>query len=521
MRTVTTITLIAVLLTSIIPMLHADARHSDAPKGPDPDATYSLDGTGASLPFQLIDLWLMKIKEMHDNFNMNPESIGSDMKNYKGVIPFAGTGTPLDKNELESIDPILHIPEILDTVNMGWNYPVAHADTGRELRIDGAGASFAFPMMDLWRVKYGELYPNVKFNYQSIGSGGGVKQHIERTVTFSASDAPLTGSEYEKAPGSVTIPAMIGAISIAYNVPSVPESGLNLTAEALCGIFLGTITKWNDPAIADANPDLELPSKSIAVAHRSDGSGTTFAFTEYLSLVCPEWDERVGYGKSVPWPTGVGAAGNEGVAGIVKTTPNSIGYVTLAYAFQTDMTTAAIQNGDNTNFVLPSIQSASDASEGAARTLPKATESWHGVNLLAAPGENSYPITSFSYMILHSDLKGSAKDLEHAKAAIDLNAWMITDGQKYSPDLLYVPISTPVTNIGLEGLSTITYDGEPLYTGPISIGEATVEPFPPQQEKKIPSWLKQVFKFYVDDQITDDELINALQFLIQEEIIKV
>lgn len=405
-----------------------------------------------------------------------------------------------------------------------WDYnPIVQDDSGREFRIDGAGASFAFPMMDLWRVKYGESHPNVKFNYQSIGSGGGVKQHIEKTVSFAASDAPLRASEYEKAPGSITIPEMIGAISLAYNIPGVQDSGLKLTEDALCGIFLGTITKWDDPLIAGANPRVELSSDSIATVHRSDGSGTTFAFTEYLSKVCPAWDEQIGYGKSVPWPIGVGAAGNEGVAGVIKTTPNSIGYVTLAYAFQTGMTTAAIQNGDHTNFVLPTIQSASDASSGAATLLPDASDSWEGVNLLAAPGENSYPITSFSYIILHPDLKGSVVDIEHAKAALDLIAWMITDGQKYSPELQYVPISVPVVNIGLEGISKVTYDGQPVYTGITSIGQDAPElELPVQQDAaKIPEWLRHVFKFYADGNITEDELLNGLRYLIQEGVIKI
>lgn len=394
--------------------------------------------------------------------------------------------------------------------------PILYVDAQQDLRIDGAGATFAFPMMDLWRVQYGELNPNIQFNYQSIGSGGGVKQHIEKTVSFAASDAPLKASEYEQAPGSITIPEMIGAISLAYNIPGVSDSGLKLTSDALCGIFLGTITEWDDPEIADVNPDFDLPNDGIAAVHRSDGSGTTFAFTEYLAKVCPEWDERVGYGKSVQWPGGIGSIGNEGVAGIIRDTDGAIGYVTLAYAYQTQMTTAAIQNGDETNFVLPTLESASDASKGAAATLPNADESWEGVNLLAAPGENSYPITSFSYIILHPDLKDSVNSIEHARATLDLIAWIITDGQEYSPDLQYVPIATPVVNIGLDGLSKITYDGEPVYTGPTSVGEDADSALP----EKIPSWLRQVFMFYAEGQISDDDLIAALEFLIQKGIIR-
>ncbi len=395
-------------------------------------------------------------------------------------------------------------------------YAEAQTDPSREFRIDGAGATFAFPLIDLWRVKYTEVHPNVSLNYQSIGSGGGVKQHIEKTVAFGATDAPLKDSEVEKAPGTVTIPEMIGAITVSYNLPEVPNSGLKLTEQALCDIFMEKITKWNDPAITSENPNLNLPSETIVVAHRSDGSGTTFGFTSYLTKICPTWDEQVGAGKSVPWPTGVGAAGNEGVAGIITTTENSIGYVELAYAFQNDMTVAALQNGEHSGFVEPSLETTSAASAAAAATLPKATESWRNVNLLASPGKDSYPIASFSYIILHPDLKGSVDDMAEAKALLDLISWMITDGQQYSSELLYVPLATPVTNIGLEGLATITFDGEKVYTGPTNVESEQSN----QQEQKIPPWLKNVFKFYAEGQISDDDLINGIQYLINEGIIK-
>lgn len=395
---------------------------------------------------------------------------------------------------------------------------IAHAqETKKDVRIDAAGASFAFPLMDLWRVKYTEVNPHVTLNYQSIGSGGGVKQHIEKTVNFAASDAPLKSKEYEKSPNSITIPEMIGAISIAYNIPGV-NNGLHLTGDALCGIYLGEITKWDDPRITKYNTDVDIPSAPILAAARSDGSGTTFAFTSYLSKVCPKWDKDIGAGKSVPWPAGGrNAPGNEGVAGLVKSTEGAIGYITLAYAFQEDMTTAAIQNGDNTNFVMPTLESASEASRGVAPTLPKADESWKNVNLLAAPGENAYPITSFSYIIIHSELDDSAKNANHAKEIVDLIAWIITDGQKYNADLLYVPISTPVQNIGLEGLAKITYQGELVYTGPTSVVDDSIQT--DAMEEKIPPWINTLFAFYANGDISDDELIGALQFLIKQKVI--
>ena len=394
-------------------------------------------------------------------------------------------------------------------------------ETNREFRIDAAGASFAFPLMDLWRVKYAESNPNISLNYQSIGSGGGIKQHIEKTVNFAASDAPLKDLEYERAPGSITIPEMIGAISIAYNVPGIPD-GLKITEKALCDIYMGKITSWDDPQIADHNPEIELPNDGIATAYRSDGSGTTFALSSYLTKTCPEWDKAIGAGKSIPWPTGRGAAGNEGVASIIKSTEGAIGYVTLAYAFQESMSTAAMQNGDHTNFVMPTLSNVSKASIGAAPTLPKAHESWRGVDLLAAPGENSYPITSFSYLILHPELEGSVRDYEQAQEIGKLIAWIITDGQEYNADLLYVPIPAPITNIGLEGLSMITYQGQPIYTGKTSIEEDNTEQQPSEDtpQEKIPSWIKQIFVFYAEGQISDNEILNALQYLIAKGIIK-
>ena len=184
----------------------------------------------------------------------------------------------------------------------------AIANAQSQIKIDGAGATFPFPLIDLWRVKYTEKNPNISVNYQSIGSGGGITQHIGKTVNFAASDAPLTSKELEAAPDSLTIPEAIGGVTITYNLPEFPEKGLKLTSKNLADIFLGKITKWNDPAIKADNPDVKLPNKVILVAHRSDGSGTTFVFTEYLDMVSPEWHEKVGFGKTVPWPVGVGAA---------------------------------------------------------------------------------------------------------------------------------------------------------------------------------------------------------------------
>ena len=372
------------------------------------------------------------------------------------------------------------------------------------IRIDGAGATFAFPLIDLWRVQYKEVDSSITLNYQSIGSGGGVRNHIDKTVAFGATEAPLTDNEYAVVPGTITIPNMIGAVSVTYNIPDIPRSGLKMTEEALCGIFLGDITKWNDPAIADANPTLQLPDETIFTIHRSDGSGTTFAFTNYLTKTCPEWDERVGAAKSVQWPVGVGSPGNEGVAGTIRTTDNSVGYVTLAYAYQNDMKTASIQNGDHTNFVAPSIDTASAASASAAFWLPTADGSWRSVDLLAAPGFNSYPITSFSYIILHPDLNESTDSMTHAKAVVNFIAWTITDGQLYNAQLQYVPIADPVRNIGLKGLAQITYNGQSLYDGPTNVWSND------SSSAILDDWINNLQMMYDDGDIDQSTFLNLM-----------
>ena len=385
-------------------------------------------------------------------------------------------------------------------------------DSNLEFNLDGAGATFPFPLIDLWRVEYNKIYHNVNLNYQSIGSGGGIKQHIEKTVNFAASDAPMSESERDLAPGTITIPEAIGGVVVVYNIPEIPNKGLKLTGDEIADIFLGKITKWNDSRIAQHNPGVNLPDQEIVVAHRSDGSGTTFVFTEYLVSVSSEWDEKIGKGKSVPWPVGLAAAGNEGVAGIVKSTPYSIGYVELAYAFQTGMSYAFVQNHDGTGFIEPTLQSISAASSGVANSLPKAEDSWVGVNLVSAPGKDSYPIASFTYLLVYDDLKPVTKNKEQAKAVIHMIYWMITDGQKYSSDLLYVPLSDPVIELGKKGLSKVKYGGEVLwdYSGAVAT-----------KQYQIPKWIRDNAKWWAEGQISDQDYINGLQYLIQQGILKV
>ncbi|MCV0411150.1 phosphate ABC transporter substrate-binding protein PstS [Nitrosopumilus sp.] len=380
-----------------------------------------------------------------------------------------------------------------------------------EFNLTGAGATFPFPLIDLWRVEYKNAYDNVNLNYQSIGSGGGIKQHIEKTVNFAASDAPMKESERELAPGTLHIPESIGGVVVAYNIPEVPNKGLKLTADVVSKIFLGEITKWNDPAITAENPGLNLPAKDIVTAHRSDGSGTTFVFTDYLSTVSPTWDEKIGAGKSVPWPSGLASAGNEGVAGIVKSTEYAIGYIELAYAFQTGMSYASIQNADKTAFIEPTLDSISAASSGVADTLPASEDNWAHVTIVNAPGPDSYPIASFTYLLVYDDLKQVTKNKDQAKAVIHMIHWMITDGQEFSSSLLYVPLADKVVELGKQGLSKVTYDGEKLWDyKATSTGSL-----------EIPKWIRDNAKWWSEGLISDQDYINGLQFLIKQGILKV
>jgi phosphate transport system substrate-binding protein len=348
--------------------------------------------------------------------------------------------------------------------------------------IDGAGATFPFPLIDTWRVEYPTVRPDVSINYQSIGSGGGVKQFTEKTVDFGATDAPLTASEMQAAPGAVHIPETIGSVVAAYNINGVQEKGLRLTGPVLAGIFRGEITRWDDPQIAELNPNLPLPSEDIVVVHRSDGSGTTFVWTSYLSKVSPEWNQAVGAGKSVSWPVGLGAPGNEGVANTIQSTPNSIGYVELAYVLTTEMDYAFLQNQAG-NFVEPSLESteaavaaatnnntqtSNNSTTGASNTtstiLPAGDASWEKVSLLDAPGADSYPIASFSYLLLYKELSDNPRidSMEKARALVDFVDWAITDGQQFAGELAYVPLPDSVVQHDQETLRSLTFQGEPV-----------------------------------------------------------
>jgi phosphate transport system substrate-binding protein len=329
------------------------------------------------------------------------------------------------------------------------------------IMINGAGATFPYPLLSTMTVEYNKIHPNIRIGYQSIGSGGGIRQLTEKTVDFAASDAPLNEKQREAAPNTLHIPETIGSVVLAYNLPGV-EKGLKITGPIIADIFLGNIKKWSDPALQSLNPDLNLPDKDIQVAHRSDGSGTTFIWTSYLSIMSPEWDSKVGSGTAVQWPTGLGAAGNEGVAGIIRGTEYTVGYVELAYALQSKMSYAYIQNQEG-NFVEPTLGSTGAAVSSIAANLPSGNQSWANVNVLNAPGADSYPIASFSYLLVYTDLSiVPSINSEKAKALVDFLWWVVHDGQNYSSDLQYVPLPQDVVSIDEQTINSITFNGQPV-----------------------------------------------------------
>jgi phosphate transport system substrate-binding protein len=351
---------------------------------------------------------------------------------------------------------------ILVIALMPVNMSIRSSYAQGQITINGAGATFPFPLIDAWRVEYQKVKPNVSINYQSIGSGGGVKQFTEKTVDFGASDAPLSKSEQRSAKGAVHIPETIGSVVVAYNIPNFSNKGLKLSGPVIADIFLGKITKWNDPKIQTMNPGVSLPSNNIVVVHRSDGSGTTFVWTDYLSKVSSEWSNKVGKSKSVPWPIGIGAPGNEGVANAIKGTQNTIGYIELAYALTTQMPYAYLQNQAG-KFIEPTISSTKSAVSASASNLPKGDQSWDSVSLVNAPGADSYPIASFSYLLLYKELSTNPSiDGTKAKALVDFISWAITDGQKFADKLGYVPLPDQVVKLDQDTLKSLTFHGKSL-----------------------------------------------------------
>jgi phosphate transport system substrate-binding protein len=323
---------------------------------------------------------------------------------------------------------------------------LAGAAVAEKLLINGAGATFPFPIYSKWFSEYNKLHPDVQINYQSIGSGGGIKQITERTVDFGASDAPMTEDEMKKAPGVVHIPTVMGAVVIVYNLPAV--TSLRLSPETLASIFLGKVQNWNDPAIVKENPGAKLPDSAIAVVHRSDGSGTTAVFTDYLAKVSPEWKSGPGAGKSVNWPVGLGGKGNEGVTGTVKQTEGGIGYVELAYANQNKLTMAELKNHDG-KWVNASLDTVSAAA--AKAEIPAD----YRVSITDAPGNEAYPISAFTYLLVYKDQPDAAK----GNALVHFLWWAIHDGQRMAQALDYAPLPAPLVKKVEATLQSITVKG--------------------------------------------------------------
>jgi len=317
--------------------------------------------------------------------------------------------------------------------------------------LTGAGATFPYPIYSKWFADYATV-AGVKINYQSIGSGGGIRQLTEGTVDFAGSDAPMTDQEMARLKTPVLhVPTVLGAVVITYDLPEVTKP-LKLTGEVVAEIFLGTIVKWNAPEIARLNPGLALPSKDILVVHRSDGSGTTYIFSDYLSTVSDSWRSGPGKGKDLQWPVGLGGKGNEGVAGQVKQTPYSIGYVELAYARQNNLPFASIKNAAGT-FVTPSIESVTAAAAGIE--LPPTTD--FRVSIVNAPGKAAYPISSFTYLLVPKSMSSAKKQ----KALTDFLKWAIHAGEKEAPDLDYAPLPSYVVAILEKRLDSIARGAAP------------------------------------------------------------
>ncbi len=300
--------------------------------------------------------------------------------------------------------------------------------------INGAGATFPNPIYQKWFGEFKMAHPDVSINYQSLGSGAGIRQLTEGTVDFGASDMPMTEEQMKALKvKAFHFPTVLGAVVLTYNVSGV-TGDINLTGEAIADIYLGTIKKWNDPKIASANPGVKLPATDIEVIHRSDGSGTTFVFTDYLSKVSPEWKMKVGANTSVSWPTGLGGKGNEGVSGLVKQTPGSIGYVELVYAVQQKMPYAIVKNASG-KFVKPTFESVT-AAAAAAKDMPADFR----VSITNEMGPNVYPISSFTWLLIPSEIMDATKK----KAITDFLAWMLTTGQKDCEGLQYAPLPKAV-----------------------------------------------------------------------------
>lgn len=325
-----------------------------------------------------------------------------------------------------------------------------------DVSLAGAGATFPGPLYQVWVEKFAAVHPNIKIDYQGIGSGGGIKNITAQTVDFGGSDAAMLDTEIAALPAGskmLHIPTALGAVVLIYNLPGVTE--LNLDGPTVAGIFLKTITKWNDPQIAALNSGVTLPSTDIVVVHRSDGSGTTNAFTTYLGAVSPDWKSGPGVGKEVNWPTGIGAKGNDGVAGGVKQTPGAIGYVELNYATQAALATAKLKNADGA-FVAGSVDGVTAAADASAASFPA---DFRAEPIINGAGAATYPIAAYTYLLVYADQKDQAK----GQALISFIYWTLTDGQADEAGLGYAPLPKAIQERAIAELHSITSGGTPIW----------------------------------------------------------
>ena len=319
------------------------------------------------------------------------------------------------------------------------------ASASAQMMINGAGATFPYPIYSKWFDAYAKVDPSVRFNYQSIGSGGGQKQILSQTVDFGASDGPMSDENLAKAPGKLLhIPTVAGADVVTHNLPEKPA--LKFDADTIAGIFLGQIKKWNDPKLTALNPGVKLPDQEIIVVHRSDGSGTTYIWTDYLSKISPEWKSKVGTNTSVNWPTGIGGKGNEGVAGQVKQTPGALGYVELIYAIQNKMPYAEVKNAAG-EFVKPTIESVT-----AALATAEIPDDFR-FSMTNAPGKDAYPIAGATWLLVYQQQKDPAK----GKKLVEFLKWAAKDGEKMAQNLDYAPLPDNVQERVLKRVDEIKY----------------------------------------------------------------
>jgi len=318
--------------------------------------------------------------------------------------------------------------------------------SAQTVQINGAGATFPYPIYSKWFSEYNKLHPNVQINYQSLGSGAGIRQMTSRTVFFGATDGPMTNEQLQAAPGRILhFPTVLGAVVPVYNIPGVTQE-LKFTGAVLADIYLGKITKWNDPAIAKLNGGVNLPATDIVVVHRSEGSGTTYIWVDYLSKVSPEFRKTVGVAASVKWPTGIGGKGNEAVSGSVVQTPGAIGYVELIYALQNKMAYGSVQNSSGT-----SLRATVDAVTAAAAAAVNAMPPDFRVSITNPPGADAYPIASFTWLLFYEN----PDDKAQAKTMVDFMKWALSDGQKFAKDLGYAPLPEPIVAMEMKALQKI------------------------------------------------------------------